>query len=44
MDLNIKLQGLKYNLEKVWGGVVKRPSPTIFWKFLIYFSIGKSME
>jgi hypothetical protein len=43
MDLNIKLQGLKYNLEKVWG-VVKIPSPTIFWKFLIYFSIGKSME
>jgi hypothetical protein len=30
MDLNIKLQGLKYNLEKVWGGGCKKTKPDDF--------------
>jgi hypothetical protein len=30
MDLNVKLQGLKYNFEKVWGVFVKLPGPGDF--------------
>jgi hypothetical protein len=30
MDLNLKLQGLKYNYEKVWGAFVKLLSPGDF--------------
>jgi hypothetical protein len=44
MDLNVKLQGLKYNLEKKLGCFCKNTKPDDFWKFLIYFSIEKSME
>jgi hypothetical protein len=41
MDLYVKLQGLKYNLEKVWGVFVKIPHHGNFWN---YFPKEHSME
>jgi hypothetical protein len=44
MDLNVKLQGLKYNFKKVQGCFCKIPSADYFLDLLNYFSKGKSME
>jgi hypothetical protein len=37
-DINVKLQGLKYNLEKVWGVFVKIPRHGNFWNIRNYFA------
>jgi hypothetical protein len=44
MDLNVKLQGLKYNLGKVWGVFAKFQAPAIFGINRIIFLKKKSME
>jgi hypothetical protein len=37
MDLNVKLQGVKHNLEQVWGVLVKLPGYANFLNFQNYF-------
>jgi hypothetical protein len=44
MELIVKLQGLKYNLEKVWGVFAKFQGPSYFPEFRIYFPIEKGVE
>jgi hypothetical protein len=44
MDLNVKLQGLKHNLEKVRGVFAKFQGPGCFLEFWIYFPIEKGVE
>jgi hypothetical protein len=41
MDLNVKLQGLKHNLEKVWGCFCKISGVWEFLEFLELFSERK---
>jgi hypothetical protein len=44
MELNIKLQGHKYNFGKVQGCFCKIPGADYFLDLLNYFSKEKSME
>jgi hypothetical protein len=44
MDLNVKLDGLKYNFRKVQGCFCKITRRGEFSKLMNYFSIGNSVE
>jgi hypothetical protein len=44
MDLNVKLQGLKYNFGKVQGVFAKIWHSRIFLNFWNYFTKEKSVE
>jgi hypothetical protein len=37
MDLNVKIQGLKYNFEKVWGYFCKIPGGSYFYLIIKLF-------
>jgi hypothetical protein len=43
-DLNVKLQGIKYNFGKVWGVKCRNPGLHQFSEFVELFFYRKTME